>query len=164
MSAHDTDARHLIDLYDQRCRLSKQVAEATHPTAAMCAAVLAKCDELDVACSAFRGVHYPDAEDVFVGLWALLVKGGSRGDISTVLDLFGEYRARVTGTHAPEPATCGVCAETYDTADGGCVHGLYACEDCKTDVCEECAVEAAAVAAEVRSEDAVEELWRGYEK
>ncbi|MBD3785261.1 MAG: hypothetical protein IE926_20335 [Micrococcales bacterium] len=94
---HDTAARALIALYDQRCRLVSALAHADHPSAAMVQDCLAKGDELDTACEAFRRSFYPRHAEVFVGLWAVCAASPTRRSITTVLDLWSEYRLEPAG-------------------------------------------------------------------
>ena len=90
--SRDDEARTLVALYDERCRMASAMARAEHPDGAMAEGVLAKGVELDTACEAFRRKHYPRRAEVFVGLWAVVVASPSRRRVMTVLDLFDEYR------------------------------------------------------------------------
>lgn len=90
--SHDDEARALVALYDERCRMASELARAERPTGAMAEAVMAKGDELNAACEAFRRRHYPRRAEVFVGLWSVMVASPSRRRVTTALDLFSEYR------------------------------------------------------------------------
>lgn len=57
--SHDDEARALMTLYDERVELTRQMSRAEQLTGAMVEAAIAKGDELDAACEAFRRKHYP---------------------------------------------------------------------------------------------------------
>lgn len=57
----EVGARELVALYDERIRLTHEMAQSDRPTGAMAQAVLDKGAELDAACEAFRRQHYPRA-------------------------------------------------------------------------------------------------------
>lgn len=56
----------LVSLYDERRAMTKALAEHERPTGAMAQAVMAKGDELDAACEAYRRKHYPRRHRLFV--------------------------------------------------------------------------------------------------
>ena len=94
----ESDARRVIELYDERCRLSASFARADHPTGRMADEILAKGVEIDAACEAMRVRYVPDAQRVAVGLWSVFVIPANYAEDDAaepirVLDLFDEYEA-----------------------------------------------------------------------
>lgn len=85
---HDTDAQHLVDLYDEKWRIVHENAQrptdgpgrlmGTHIDAAIAAG-----KRQDDACEVFRRKHYPRAGQVIVGLRmvSVLSPKGARGRI-----------------------------------------------------------------------------------
>lgn len=93
--SRDDEARALVALYDERCRLNHDLATAERPSGAMVDAILSKAAELDAACEEFRRCHFPRRYEVFVGLWSVMVRSKGVRSTVTVLDLFDEYRTEV---------------------------------------------------------------------
>lgn len=96
--SHDDEARRLVALYDERCRMVSAMARAEHPTGAMAVAVMAKGDELNAACETFRRRHYPRRSEVFVGLWAVMVASKTRRRVETVFDGYADI-SKVKGMY-----------------------------------------------------------------
>lgn len=68
MSAHDDAARSLVALYDERVRMTSDLARAKRPTGVMAQAILDKGAELDEACEKFRRKFYPGRHRIITGL------------------------------------------------------------------------------------------------
>lgn len=86
MSAMQSDAQHLVALYDERIALTKAMAEHPNPTGAMAQAVLDKGRELDEACEAFRRKHYPRRHRVIVGLRTVMAVSQTGRSVVTVYE------------------------------------------------------------------------------
>lgn len=86
MSAMQSDAQHLVALYDERIALTHAMANHPQPTGAMAQAVLDKGRELDEACEAFRRRHYPRRHRVIVGLRTVMAVSKTGRSMVTVYD------------------------------------------------------------------------------
>ncbi len=88
---HDAQARQLVEMYDRRVRLTKQMANNPGPTGADADVVLSAGDDLDAACERFRRQFYPRRHRVSVGLWAVFTSSKTGASVHTVVDLFDEF-------------------------------------------------------------------------
>lgn len=95
MTTELDDARNLVRLYDEQCRMTSDLAsDKEHITGARIDAVLTKGAELTAACEAFRRRYYPRRGRVIVGLWAVSTVSKTGRSARMVLDLFDEYRPK----------------------------------------------------------------------
>jgi hypothetical protein len=85
----EQEARRLVDLYDERIRLTHEMAQSERPTGAMAQAVLDKGAELDRACEAFRRRYYPRRHQVIVGLRTVMVASKTRRSVESIYDANG---------------------------------------------------------------------------
>lgn len=76
----------LVALYDERVRLTHEMANHPHPTGVMAQAVLDKGAELDRACAAFRRRFYPRKHRVIVGLRQVLWTSPTNRSMGLVYD------------------------------------------------------------------------------
>ena len=80
------DARDLVALYDERIRLTHEMAQSERPTGAMAQAVLNAGARLDAECEAFRRRYYPRRHRVVVGLRTVMVASRTGRSVETVYD------------------------------------------------------------------------------
>jgi hypothetical protein len=82
----EPDAAALVALYDERVRLTHEMAASDHPTGAMAQEVLAAGRALDYACEAFRRRYFPRRAEVIVGLRIVMVCSKTRRNVESVYD------------------------------------------------------------------------------
>jgi len=91
MTAHDTGAQRLVDLYNEKWAIVKANAErpSTGPDRLMgthVQAALEAGDRQDEACEEFRRKHYPTRAAVVVGAGAVYTRSATGRSVQLVFD------------------------------------------------------------------------------